>query len=988
MVKKLSSFVLAILLFFSLNIDVFSSNANVKTKDTIKIGYVQGYGGINDLNAVIGKGYLYDMFKRMEVYSDYTFDFIKYEDFDALASGIKNKEFDYFGPVIKTNKSEDNKYNCVLKLSDAVISLVAKKDGTEYFYDDPQNIDGKTVACYKNNVIVPYLDAYCKHHNISVEYVYGDEDNYEKLDADFFLTTSNYSKFSEYTPLINLANFTLYVASTSNNDALNKNILHAYYSMIACDATFLNDLNSQYFADVSSQRRGLTRKEASMFKNQTFKIAFDSGHDFFSYINEDGEPDGFFVNLASDVMSRTGAKKVEFLPYTYDGKGKNSVKYAVENADVVITSKGKYKDFRYDFTLTDTYLNIPYTLLVDKELYYSNDKTPKAEIGIVRNMFMSPDSTDGIPFDATFKVYDNVSQLYSDYNSNKIDGFFIAECAMCLAKQNIERNYYTIATNASIPYKLWISNKLGSEYVTIANVVFDQVDMDNAYELIIKEQEKYKYTPSFMETIKTHLPEFAFFISIIIVAVMLIIIFMQKSKQKKIKTILEVDELTGLMTRYKFIKKVQNRLKSAKPNEYMIMALDVDNFKNFNKTYGTNKGDELLHAIGEIMHENSNEFIYICRFENDNFVMLLRNKLNKFTDIKQLKKYNENLEKNINKKLQQKINELDFDSNIYFSSGIYVIEDLTDELNFMIDCAFIAKNVGKNQFGNTTILFTQEIKNKMYKEYEILNSMEKAIKNEEFFILIQPKVALETEKIIGGEVLVRWEKEDCTLIYPDEFIPLFEKNNFIVKLDHYVLEKACKFIYNTKVDLPIISVNVSAATCLQNNFIDSYMEVLRKYSILPQQLELELTESVLDANYLEVLSVIEKLKQLGFGIAIDDFGKGASSLARIRELDVDVLKLDKEFIDDNVSNEKGRLVLYNVIAMASDLGILTLAEGVETEEQRKMLVELGCELAQGYYFDKPLSLENLIDRISKSNSNTFEFVKNNKRVSRYWNQGL
>ena len=346
---------------------------------------------------------------------------------------------------------------------------------------------------------------------------------------------------------------------------------------------------------------------------------------------------------------------------------------------------------------------------------------------------------------------------------------------------------------------------------------------------------------------------------------------------------------------------------------------------------------------------------------------MIHNQNSQWSDIIRLKEYQYNFERNVKNRFENKLKELGVENNLYFSVGAYIIENPTEKLDYMIDCTIKAKNVGKNTYGNTSVLFTEEIQKEQLKKQEIVSSMENAIKNEEFFIVVQPKVELETGKYVGGEVLVRWKKADGSVVYPDEFIPLFEANEFIVKLDYYVLKKTCAFIRDASINLPIISINVSASTMLHEDFISKEIEIVNLYGISPQQIEVELTESILDSDFKRITQIIKALKKLGFSIAIDDFGKGASSLARIRELDMDVLKLDKEFINSNVDNEKGKAVLSNIISMANDLGVKSLAEGIETKEQETLLVKLGCNLGQGYYFDKPLSEEAFINRIIENN---------------------
>ena len=252
--------------------------------------------------------------------------------------------------------------------------------------------------------------------------------------------------------------------------------------------------------------------------------------------------------------------------------------------------------------------------------------------------------------------------------------------------------------------------------------------------------------------------------------------------------------------------------------------------------------------------------------------------------------------------------------------------------------------------------------------------MEEALKNEEFKVYYQPKIELKTNKVVSCEALVRWFRND-TFIQPNDFIPLFEKNRFIIKLDKYVFKKACqdiKYINNilrennyftNKLDYQYItaSINVSKEHFSYDNFIDDYSNMTNKINIPLNMIELEITESASVFKGISLASITKEMKKKGFSISLDDFGTGYSSLSMLQDLTIDVLKIDKSFIDKiGTSN----IVKY-IINMAKDFNIKTVAEGVETKEQVETLKNMGCDIAQGYYYSKPLSLEEFINFCNK-----------------------
>ena len=985
--KKLLASIFSIIIVLSSFLIASANTLDFDKPQTVSVGYTLGYGGVNDFNSVSKKGYLYDVFTRLSDYSDFNFKFVEYNSIVDATDALNNGEIDFFGPLLKTNEKIDNNWNFI-ELTSTTISLVTKDNNSNFYYDDPSSIDGKTIASYESSNYDVFLNEYCDKHNISVNYIKGTANNYSDLDADLYLTSSNFNDFADYKTVINLTTRPMYIAST--NSLLNEQIKESYLTMLNDDPNFLYEVHDKYYSNNTSQQRGLTKENYETLTSKTLKVAFTTDHDFFSYLNSKGEPDGLLVDLFNYALTKFGVTDIEYLPYSLNGTGSNSVEYIKENSDIIISSMGNPEDYQDNFSLSEQYLDVSLTAIIDNELYYYYDNKSKPKVGRASNMYFTSSNSSiysnyNFNINDDFIIYDNLEQMYEDFNNDVIDGFLASETGFIYVDQQLSREYFTAESNAVTKLKLLVSNELGKEFPGILDIVFDQLNPNKIDELVLTEQSKYKATPNFFEFLKANLVLVVLILTLIGSLILLIIVIMLRHSQKQTKKLLEVDALTGLMSRYKFVNEVQSILSFANPDEYFLMAIDIDNFKHFNKSYGSPQGDKLLCSLSSILDELSSYFVCLCRLHNDNFVALLRNKASK--DIKASSVADEGISFDlvVQNHIEKSLNKLYYDRPIYFSVGVYFITNPNEKLNYMIDCVLAAKTIGKNTFGNTFIVFTEDIKQKLEKENEIITSMEKAISKNEFFLNIQPKIDLTTRKIAGGEVLVRWKKQNNTLLNPIDFIPLFEKNNFIINLDYYVLDKTCEYISNSSTDMPLISVNVSAATLLQSDFIETSLHTLNKYSISPSQLEFELTETTLDLNYNEIAKTLKKLNQIGFTIAIDDFGKGASSLARIRELDIHVLKFDKEFIDDNVLTEKGKLVLRNIISMSNDLGFKTLAEGIETKQQEAVLIELGCSYGQGYYYDKPLSPDVFAKKIQDNNElKPASLIHRPHRLNSYW----
>lgn len=238
--------------------------------------------------------------------------------------------------------------------------------------------------------------------------------------------------------------------------------------------------------------------------------------------------------------------------------------------------------------------------------------------------------------------------------------------------------------------------------------------------------------------------------------------------------------------------------------------------------------------------------------------------------------------------------------------------------------------------------------------------MRQGLSEKEFQIYLQSKVNLEQSEVTGAEVLIRWNSEPFGFLPPDEFIPLFEKNGFIVELDFYVLEATCRILKQSLEISPertvVLSVNVSRVTLFQNDFIKRFVQMAERYGVPPKYLEIEITENVFifDANTVE--QILSQLRSYGFSISMDDFGSGYSSLNLLRELPIDVLKIDRIFLQESIRVEKAYAIIKSVVEMAHSLNMVVVCEGVETLEHAEFLKTIHCAVGQGYYFSKPIPL--------------------------------
>ena len=441
--------------------------------------------------------------------------------------------------------------------------------------------------------------------------------------------------------------------------------------------------------------------------------------------------------------------------------------------------------------------------------------------------------------------------------------------------------------------------------------------------------------------------ELTFIIAIIIIFILLIIttyiiITSQKQKEKLYK-LAYIDKITMLGNYNFFLEEGKKFLSKYRNNNYSII-LDIDKFKSFNKKYGHNMGNKLLKKIGEILKETLNNKAIICRLSNDLFGILI----NTEKDIK------ETIEKITTKLSKIKIQDKTY--TIYISMGIYKILENEYNIKKILDKTLIAHNEIKGNYNKKYKMYDKKVEEKIEKEHELESIMQEAIEKEEFKIYYQPKISTKTNQMVSAEALVRW-KRNGKMISTIEFIKLFEKNQFIITLDKYVFEKVCIDISKWKKkikNIPLISVNISKEHFIKKDFIKEYKEIAKKYGIKPEELEIEITESALISENTNYIKEVEEIKKEGFIVSIDDFGTGYSSLSILQNMPIDIIKIDKTFIDKIDFDKKGNNLVDYIILIAKKLNLKTVAEGIENEEQAKYLKEIDCDLLQGYYYSKPL----------------------------------
>lgn len=421
-----------------------------------------------------------------------------------------------------------------------------------------------------------------------------------------------------------------------------------------------------------------------------------------------------------------------------------------------------------------------------------------------------------------------------------------------------------------------------------------------------------------------------------------------------IANLLQYDRLTGLYTKDYFYQKVREYMAEDSEETYFIVGSNFVNFKLVNDASGTMMGDYLLKEFSRFVKARLGDFAFCCRYSADRFLFFFKQEKDQLV-----------WQKFVDFDLQETVPDF---KNIVVRWGIYEIKDRTIPVEMMCDRAFLAADRIKHQYNQSWSVYDESLRDELLREQAIISAMDTALSEKQFDVYLQPKFSLSRNCMAGAEALVRWIHPEWGFMSPGEFIPLFEKNGFIPKLDRYVWEWVCAKLSEWKQKgYPIVpvSVNISRADVFHGDLVDTITSLTKKYDIDPAYLHLEITESAYTSNTNQIIQAIDHLHSLGYVIEMDDFGSGYSSFNMLSQMSTDVLKLDMKFIQNELAKPAEQSFLQDVINMAHRAKLTVVAEGVETLEQAERLMLAGCDYAQGYYYAKPLPLAEFERMLTK-----------------------
>lgn len=912
----------------------------------IRVGYTLNYGTIKSPVVSGSEGYGYEYLNKIFEYAkgDYQLEFV-YCEWTETADMLRSGEIDLLGPTTMTEWGLENFLYPDESFGVNAIFLSTLTENSTIYHDIP-DIDGSIIAVQENNPNEYMLHEFLEENGLTAQIVYFTDNDYasvmEHFNYDFCLCSSLQTS-SSLSPVAVVGTTDFYYTTNQQNQALIDVINEAVADLNQSEFLYQEKLYLKYYDHAFLTSTAISSAEYDLLQSQDcYYIGVDNIYGPICYLDEQGLFRGIAVDVIEMLASAGG--------------------FQYELVDISLLEEHSPVWDTLDFALlsystcwpdenisSDIYCQMPFVLV---EHYLAEGETAES-VGSLPHYGIQEVADGDTLFNRTIHYYEDVRGLVEAYNNYEIDSMILTTSTLNLMRSDFESAQY-LSTTLDMDLNLSISfpADYDSEKIVIFNKLIAQLD-DIALESSMLTHSSQVVAPL---TLKELILSYPLILISVILTLAGSIIFFQHSKRRAVLHQLNYDELTGLSTRHHFIQRCREILARPALNRYAILSVDIDNFKYINELFGYEEGNALLRQVAFGLQEYATNSLAIARGEADTFYVLAQ--AEEGTDCRHYSFVNRVYQ------LSQFYIGLANTYNISFSVGIYPVDDPTQDIHFMMDCANIARCAGKAEANTTVTQYDGEMDSQRILTNDIVRHMAEALEHEDFLLLYQPKIQLSTGKIVGGEALVRWSRGG-KLVPPGRFIPIFEKNRFIVPLDYYTFNKACTFLA-AHPNIPIVSVNLSGVTLSTSDVVERLLEITHRHQLTCNRLDIELTETAFLHDSAGVIEKVAKLRSEGFLISMDDFGVGISTLSRLKNLPLDVLKIDREFIIDCIENQRGEMILKNILNMAKDLQLETVAEGIETQRQATFLTNLGCDVGQGYLFSRPIPESEFVAMIEKN----------------------
>ena len=943
-----------LLLICVLLLSVLSLSSGAQAQDQGKIVRVGWYDSSYNTMDQNGRrsGYAYEYQLKIASYTGWTYEYVK-GSWSLLLEMLENGEIDLMSDVSYTAERAERMLYPSFSMGTEEYYLFVAPGNHEISQTDLSTLNGKKIAANKDSVQLAYFREWAEQHDIRadvIEVTYSEDESLRKLserEFDAYVTVDSFVHPEIAVPVCKVGSSDFYFAVNKDRpDLLNE--LNQALSQLQDENRYFNQQMYEKYIKRAGANAFLSLEEIEWLNSHgPIRVGYQDNYlAFCSTDKETGQLTGAlkdYLDQASDDMVNA---HINFETQAYP---------TAEEALKALQRKEIDCMFPTNFSIFDAEsLNVIMTPpLMTTDIYAivrlsdQNIFAKKEHVVVAVN--------EGNPNYDSFLI-DNFPGWRTVYYPTTSDclkavSAGVADCVLIsnyrinnLSRECKKYHLTSIAIGTELGFSLSVRNGEKELYSILTKAIGRVPESTANAALAYYNTEDAKLT--FEDFVRDNLVLVLAVVSIVVLVILYLMMRSMRSerKAKMLISATETDDLTGLYNR-KYFFQYANRMYHEHPEIQMdAIVLNIEQFHSVNALNGRDFGDHVLRELGSEIQKVANEANGIAgRFEADRFDIYCRHGADYHA---------------IFDRLQARLDNLAPNTSIRLRMGVMPWQEKTEPWQ-LFDRARTACNMARGHYKEHLIVFDEKVRDREIYEQRLLNDLRRALDSYEFEVYYQPKFDIQSEppKLISAEALVRWRHPELGLISPDEFIPLFERNGKITAVDQYVWEEAARQVARWKdqygVNIPV-SVNLSRVDVFDPT-LEQTLETIVKFNGLNYDaLKLEVTESAYTENSYQVIQVVENLRKKGFAVEMDDFGTGYSSLSMLSAMPIDVLKMDREFVRNIEYSEKDIQLVGLILDIAKNLKIPVIAEGVENEEQIRLLKELGCSIVQGYYFSRPL----------------------------------
>lgn len=951
--KYMKKFTAALVLCAILFCDLMSIHAQETSEKVVRVGFpIQPGMSYIDENGNYA-GYMVDYLNQLTLFTDWKIEYVQAEgdlntQLSTLLQMLQDGEIDMMGTMNRTAALEEM-YLYPNYSYGSTHTVLAVRDDSSYISEDFSQWDGITVASYPGlSARMKQLEQYAQINGFTYQVV--NYDTYDQvIDAVFngevdAVPQVDISLPEGWRSIGRFSPSPYYFALAPGRQDLLPELNNALEIVTTSYKNLQDELYERYFLDMDFFR--LSKEEEEYIQSLgSLRVLFFTGNAPFQYIHDD-QLIGFAVEYFSGFAESVGLQ--------YQAVVEDDLEDAVE-----LVQNGQ--------------VDLIACIATDSPLAYEDGirlSLPYFNSYAILTYSEEHDATDQCSLNADMNTEEALEDILSDNCSAWIDGYSLN---YYLRKKAVYDHIVTDwADTKDFSYAVAVTNTIpnANMMVSLLNQYASSLpDEDIQARLSTYLLDRVEYTP-----IEWLLANRAAIVVTVVSLLFVIVGFLFYNYRKKMEyknlvnenKLLHLsiyDELTGAYNRGYFYKLMEQKAKQ--PESGALVALNVRNFKYINDTYGMQRADQLLCKIKEILDANLREKELLCRPTADCFYLFI------------LESQPLDIQRRINSlQAHLKIMAEDFldGYRISFYCGAVSSTTSPDVTNIQsnLNSLVVALSHARQTGDSAVCIYDKEMhKEEQLRQY-IEANMIRALEENEYQVYLQPKMNLRTGKIDSAEALVRWQTKERGLLFPNQFIPLFEQNGFCKQLDLYMLEKVCQLLrsWMDQGIAPItISINQTKSLFVSDDYVEKLLEITSRYEVSPQYIVLEILEGLAFENLAQLNDTISLLNRAGFRVSMDDFGSGYSSLNTLGKLHVDQIKLDRMFLMDLRREQRSSQyeVMSLIFALAKKLGTETVTEGVETKEDEDLILSMGCDYGQGYCYSKPIPADDFLTAFLKNN---------------------